>query len=129
MATNAPTIIDLKTAFLRSQILALSQPLRPSPNLQFSISEEENSLRQKAIDDALYKLNGLLKKHNRLSYGPQAQRHVAEQVDRLYWEAEEKDVNVGAKEWADRGADLREFYRYNASTRVLFMDLRGGKDY
>jgi hypothetical protein len=47
----------------------------------------------------------------------------------LYWEAEEKDVNVGAKEWADRGADLREFYRYNASTRVLFMDLRGGKDY
>jgi hypothetical protein len=108
MTTNAPTIIDLKTTFLRAQILSLSQPLRPSPSFQSTISAEENNLRQKAIDEALHKLNGLLKKHNKLSYGPQAQRHVAEQVDRLYWNAGERRVNV-AEEWAEKGVDYREF--------------------
>jgi hypothetical protein len=106
---TAPTIIDLKTSFLRAQILALSQPLRPSPSFSTTVSEDEIALRQKAIDDALHKLNGLLRKHNRLSYGPQAQRHVAEQVDRLYWEAGERGVSVLGEEWAQRGADLRKF--------------------
>lgn len=109
MASNAPTIIDLKARFLRAQILALSQPLRPSSSFQPSTSEEENALRQKSIDEALHKLNGLLKKHNKLSYGPQAQRHVAEQVDKLYWGAGERGVNVFGEEWAERGTDLREY--------------------
>lgn len=109
MASNAPTIIDLKTRFLRAQILALSQPLRPSASFQSTISDAENALRQKAIDEALHKLNGLLKKHNKLSYGPQAQRHVAEQVGRLYWGAGERGVNVFGEEWAERGTDLRKF--------------------
>lgn len=107
MASNAPTIIDLKTSFLHAQILALSQPLRPSSDFASSISAEENALRQKSIDDALYKLNGLLRKHNKLAYGPQAQRHVAEQVDRLYWAAGERGVNLDVEEWAARGADYR----------------------
>lgn len=110
MASNAPTIIDLKTRFLRAQILAFSQPLRPSASFQSSISDEENALRQKSIDEALHKLNVLLKKHNKLSYGPQAQRHVAEQVDRLYWGAGEREVNVFGEEWAERGTDLREYF-------------------
>ena len=109
MTTSAPTIIDLKTSFLRSQIILLSQPLQPSPNFYTQISAEENALRQKNIDEALYKLNGLLKKHNKVSYGPQALRHVAEQVDRLYWNTGERGVKVPGEEWAERGADLREF--------------------
>jgi Kinetochore complex Fta4 of Sim4 subunit, or CENP-50 len=112
MTTTAPTIIDLKTRFLRAQILALSQPLRPSHSFQPSTSDEENALRQKSIDEALNKLNGLLKKHNKLSYGPQAQRHVAEQVDRLYWGAGERGVNVFGEEWAERGTDLRECFLF-----------------
>jgi hypothetical protein len=109
-SSSEPTIIDLKISFLRTQILALSQPLRPSSTFT-SISTEENTLRQKAIDDALLKLNGLLKKHNKLAYGPQATRHVAEQVDRLYWNSGERGVNVGGgegEEWVERGVDLRE---------------------
>ncbi|KAF4621702.1 hypothetical protein G7Y89_g14503 [Cudoniella acicularis] len=55
----SPTIIDLKTSFLRTQILALSAPIKPSPTfLNTTISSEENTLRQKNIDDALLKLNG-----------------------------------------------------------------------
>jgi hypothetical protein len=105
MTTAAPTIIDLKTSFLRTQILLLSKPLRLSGTL---ISDEENALRQKSIDDALSKLNALLRKHNKVAYGPQAQRHVAEQVDRLYWSAGERDVRGAGEEWLERGADYRE---------------------
>ncbi|KAH6704232.1 kinetochore Sim4 complex subunit Fta4 [Leptodontidium sp. MPI-SDFR-AT-0119] len=127
MSSSAPTILDLKTSFLRAQILALSQPLRPSATFTATnASDEENALRQKAIDEALIKLNSQLKQHNELSYGPQVQRHVAEQVDRLYWNAGERGVRLlGAQDqWADRGSDyndsvieqLPEEWSENAST-------------
>lgn len=106
MSTAVPTIIDLKISFLRSQILLLSQPLRPSNAFQSSISAEENTLRQRAIDEALHKLNVILKKHTKLRYASQAQRHVAEQVDRLYWNAGERGTVVG-EDWAERGMDYR----------------------
>ncbi|KAK0108398.1 hypothetical protein ONS95_003207 [Cadophora gregata] len=108
MATSAPTILNLKTSFLRAQILALSHPLRPSATFTASnTSNEENVLRQKAIDDALIKLNNQLKQHNKLSYGPQVQRHVAEQVDKLYWNAGERGVRpLGLQDqWVERGSD------------------------
>ncbi|QSZ32971.1 hypothetical protein DSL72_002555 [Monilinia vaccinii-corymbosi] len=107
MESNEPTIIDLKSSFLRAQILALSQPLQPSQDWQASISEEENTLRQRAIDEALFKLNTILKQHNKTSYPPQAQRHVAEQIDQLYWAAGERDVNMNGEEWSEKGADYR----------------------
>jgi hypothetical protein len=111
-SSDAPTIIELKLSFLRGQILLLSQRLRPSGTSLRRASDDEVELRQKAIDDALQKLDGLLRRHNRLSYGPQAQRHVAEQIDRLYWEAGERgggwQGGMG-EEWAERGADLRKF--------------------
>jgi len=111
MSSSAPTILDLKSSFLRAQILALSQPLHPSATfIASNTSDEENALRQKAIDDALIKLNNQLKQHNRLSYGPQVQRHVAEQVDKLYWNAGERGLRLlGAQDqWADRGSDYRD---------------------
>lgn len=117
MESNEPTIIDLKSAFLRSQITALSQPLQPSQNWQDSVSDEENTLRQRAIDEALFKLNTILKQHNKISYPPQAQRHVAEQIDQLYWAAGERDVNVNREEWSEKGADYREFHQ---SDKAMF---------
>lgn len=99
MASSAPTIIDLKTQFLRTQIQTLSTPLR-TPSL-------ETDLRPRHIDDALQKANAQLKKHNKLAYGPQALRHVAEQVDRLYWNAGERGVVGEAEEWGRRGCDYR----------------------
>jgi hypothetical protein len=105
MSNTAPTIIDLKTSFLRAQILALSQPLRAPPR---PAPDDEHALRQTAVDEALHKLNALLRRHNRVSYGPQAQRHVAEQVDRLYWGEDAGGVAGVGEEWARRGADMRE---------------------
>ena len=107
---SAPTIIDLKKHFLRTQILQLSQPLRPSQDfLASNTSAAETALRAKAIDDALHKLNAQLKKHNKLAYGPQATRHVAEQIDRLYWNAGERGVDGGGEEWCERGVDYSMF--------------------
>ena len=109
MATSAPTIIDLKLQFLTSQILALSTPISPSTTfLESNESAEENALRQRSIDEALHKLNGLLKKHNRVAYGPQAKRHVAEQVSKLYWVSGERGVSAGGEEWGKSGVDYRE---------------------
>ncbi|KAK2625624.1 hypothetical protein QTJ16_004936 [Diplocarpon rosae] len=105
---SPPTILERKTAFLRAQILALAQPLRPSPAFAASnASAGEDALRQRAIDEALCQLNSRLKRHVRLAYGPQAQRHVAEQIDTLYWNAGERGGRLG-DEWAERGSDYRE---------------------
>ncbi len=101
MATP-PTILDLKLSFLRSQIQALSQPLSIPPN--YEPASEENALRQISIDAALLKLNEAIKKHSKLVYSSQAQRHVAEQIDKLYWQAGDRDVDTG--EGLERGADL-----------------------
>jgi hypothetical protein len=100
-----PTILDLKLSFLRSQIQALSQPLNLPSNYQ--PASEENALRQTAIDAALLKLNEAIKKHSKLVYSSQAQRHLAEQIDRLYWQAGEQDVDIG--DGLERGADLSKF--------------------
>jgi hypothetical protein len=105
MATP-PTILDLKLAFLRSQIQALSQPLSVPPN--YHPASNENALRQVSIDAALLKLNEAIKKHSKLVYSGQAQRHVAEQIDRLYWQAGEQDVDT--REGFERGADLSELH-------------------
>lgn len=95
---STPTIIDLKSSFLRAQILGLSRPLAPSPS--WLPPTEDDALRQRNIDDALHRLNALLKQHHRAVYTPQGVRHVAEQIDALYWGAgegvrEETDVDVG----------------------------------
>ena len=42
-----------------------------------------------------------------MAYGPQAQRHVAEQVDRLYWNAGERSIVGDVEDWMRRGADYR----------------------
>jgi hypothetical protein len=99
--TDPPTILDLKLSFLRSQIQALSQPLTLPPNYQPS---EEAAIPQTAIDAALQKLNATIKEHSKLVYSSQAQRHVAEQIDRLYWQAGERDIDTG--DGLERGADL-----------------------
>lgn len=89
-ATPAPTILDLKLAFLRSQIQALSAPLRIPVNYQ--PPDEDQAIRQRSIDDALFQLNARIQEHAKLVYSAPAQRHVAEQLDALYWMAGERDV-------------------------------------
>ncbi|KAK0720545.1 kinetochore Sim4 complex subunit Fta4 [Lasiosphaeris hirsuta] len=82
-----PTVVSLKQDFLSIQTRLLSQPLAPSRAWRAANNNHEESLPEKAIDDALLKLNQRLQQHSRRAYAPQATRHVAEQIDQLYWNA------------------------------------------
>lgn len=106
-ANPVPTILDLKLAFLRSQIQALSAPLRLPAN--YRPPDEELTIRQRAIDEALFQLNARIQEHSKLVYSSQAQRHVAEQVDALYWMAGEREVSgENAEGQLELGADFCE---------------------
>lgn len=87
-----PTVLALKTSFLSAQTRLLAQPLAPSRSWRSENAEAEDGISEKALDDALFRLNHQLQQHSRRVHAPQATRHVAEQIDRLYWDAAEKRV-------------------------------------
>ena len=110
---DANSIIAQKSAFLKQQARLLSTPLRPSASWQDSAplttttasyaQADDDSipptsitpLPQKQIDAALTKLNAQITQHNRLIFSAQAQRHVAEQIDTLYWNHVREEVEGG----------------------------------
>ena len=87
MAPAPPTVVTLKQDFLSAQTRLLSQPLGPSRAWRTANENHEEGLPEKAVDDALFKLNHRLQQHARRVYPPNATRHVAEQIDQLYWNA------------------------------------------
>jgi Kinetochore complex Fta4 of Sim4 subunit, or CENP-50 len=105
MATP-PTILDLKLAFLHEQVQTLSKSLRVPASYQ--PLPENDALREKSLETAMAKLNEEIRKHSRLVYSVQARRHVAEQIDTLYWQAGERDIVTGNWEGLQIGDDLSE---------------------
>ncbi|KAF7531102.1 hypothetical protein G7054_g9201 [Neopestalotiopsis clavispora] len=97
-----PTILAHKSAFLTVQTLHLSQSLAPSSawrNRANNHSDNDGaSIPQRAIDDALFRLNQNLQQHVRRVYPPQATRQVAEQIDSLF-------LGVGEDEGGGGGDD------------------------
>lgn len=87
-----PTVITLKTSFLSAQTRLLAQPIAPSRAWRSANDEAEDGISERALDDALLRLNLLLQQHSRRVHALQATRHVAEQIDRLYWDAAERTV-------------------------------------
>ncbi|RYP03723.1 hypothetical protein DL764_004947 [Monosporascus ibericus] len=115
-----PTILAHKTDFLNAQTLQLSQALTPSNAWRRASNKRRAAVRsgdkgnendsatplsEKAVDDALYRLNHALLQHSRRVYAPQATRHVAEQIEALYLEAGERGVRAGDDEDEDEDAD------------------------
>ncbi|KAK4452387.1 kinetochore Sim4 complex subunit Fta4 [Podospora aff. communis PSN243] len=112
MAPAPPTVIAIKQDFLTSQTRLLSQPLAPTRAWRATnTNAEEGSLPEKAIDDALFKLNHQIAQHSRRVFAPQATRHVAEQIDQLYWNsavAVTAEDEEGDDEGVGVGADLAD---------------------
>lgn len=119
MAPATPSILTLKQNFLTAQTRLLSQPLQPSRAWRRSneaADNEENNprLSEKAVDDALFRLNHTLQQHTRRVYPPQATRHIAEQIDQLYLATgerrvhEDDDGDDGEDAWTLVGADFGE---------------------
>ncbi|KAK7912090.1 hypothetical protein PG985_014571 [Apiospora marii] len=97
-----PTILAHKSAFLSAQTLQLSQTLAPSAAWRnhahhqhedaAAAAENQATVTEKAVDDALYRLNHALQQHARRVHAPQATRHIAEQIDQLFLDIN-KDVD------------------------------------
>ncbi|TQS37411.1 hypothetical protein Golomagni_02117 [Golovinomyces magnicellulatus] len=106
--THAPTIIELKAAFLRQQVHILSEPLQPSEEFYTSRLSTQSTLRPKVIEAGLRKLNQRLKRHNQLAYGRKAQRHLAEQIDQLSWQTQSRKIVLSKEHddaWLEFGTD------------------------
>lgn len=101
-APPPPTVLTIKHSFLTTQTRLLTQPLAPSrrwrQQVRTSSSDRDDPpLPDRAVDDALVRLNHVLAQHARRALPPQAARHVAEQLDRLYWDAAEQAVGAGVE--------------------------------
>ncbi|KAK7739186.1 hypothetical protein SLS53_005822 [Cytospora paraplurivora] len=116
MAPNpAPTIPTLKQNFLTAQTRLLSQPLQPSRAWRrANESAADGAVAEKAVDDALLRLNHTIQQHARRAYAPQATRHVAEQIDALYLSTTGSGSGGGDEEvegeeaWRNVGADYAD---------------------
>ncbi|KAI0007418.1 kinetochore Sim4 complex subunit Fta4 [Xylariaceae sp. FL0662B] len=103
-----PTILANKSAFLTAQTLLLSRELAPSNAWRNANERSEHALPDKAVGDAMYRVNHVLQQHARRVYAPQASRHVAEQIEGLYLDAAEKamrEEREGELEDEDEAAD------------------------
>ncbi|KAL2887903.1 Kinetochore protein fta4 [Ceratocystis lukuohia] len=89
-----PTILALKQAFITTQTGLLANDLVPSPAWLEAQATVDDPLPARAVDDALFRLSHTLTQHSRRVHAPQATRHVAEQLDRLYWQATERGADV-----------------------------------
>lgn len=103
MAEPPPTIVAAKQSFLDTQTRILSRPLAPSRqwrqrNAEAAAAAAANRdrgdatggqslipLSERAVDDAVARVNQALESRAARSHAPQASRHVAEQVERLYF--------------------------------------------
>ncbi|GAW12897.1 hypothetical protein ANO14919_022680 [Xylariales sp. No.14919] len=95
-----PTIIAHKSVFLASQTLQLSQALAPSATWRAANDSAEDGLSARAVDDALFRLNHVLTQHSRRTHAPQTSRHVAEQIEKLFYEEAERALR-GNEEGAE----------------------------
>ena len=77
MASSHP-ITTAKAAFLSRQVRLLCNPLTAPP-------PTEPSLPDKTLADVVDKANKKIKSHNASVFSAQAQRHIAEQIETLYW--------------------------------------------
>ncbi|KAG4303903.1 hypothetical protein PORY_002692 [Pneumocystis oryctolagi] len=76
----------MKLAFIESQLRLLAQPFSLPLNWRENAKLDEygNELSETIVTHALYRLNVLSRKHQRVMFSSQAIRHVAEQIDKLY---------------------------------------------
>ncbi|KAL5604251.1 hypothetical protein BROUX41_002231 [Berkeleyomyces rouxiae] len=89
-----PTILSLKQSFIAAQTRLLASDPTPSTEWLDAQAAAPDALPARAVDDALFRLSHVLTQHSRRVHAPQASRHVAEQLDRLYWQATERGASA-----------------------------------
>ncbi|SPN99505.1 uncharacterized protein DNG_02357 [Cephalotrichum gorgonifer] len=109
MSHPPPTIVSKKLSFLTAQTRILTTP-DPLPTRAWTRANasSESPVPQRAVDDALSKLAQVTRQHARRVYAPQAARHVAEQVEGLYWEDAERTTEGVGGDGIGREVDLTD---------------------
>ncbi|PUU72243.1 kinetochore Sim4 complex subunit Fta4 [Tuber borchii] len=109
MATGN-SIYDIKKGFLSSQLRILDGALKPKENWQEKLPEgEHGDLSEGVLNQVLYKLNVVAKRHQKLVYSSQALRHVAEQIDDLYQKKDDSEEGITREDDVlRRGANLKD---------------------
>lgn len=107
-----PSVYTTKTAFLSKQVRNLSALPPPPPNWRENLPppDEHGDLSDAVVQQVLYKLSAVARKHNNAVYNAQTLRHVAEQIDSLYRRGREP-VDGEPDEQTEvlrAGVDLRE---------------------
>ncbi|KAM7203691.1 Kinetochore complex Fta4 of Sim4 subunit, or CENP-50 domain containing protein [Rhypophila sp. PSN 637] len=115
-APPPPTVVSIKQDWLATQTRLLSQDLEPSRAWRTANDDEKGntndngipiSLPDKAVDDAIWALNHRLQQHAKRVYSRQATRHIAEQIDQLYWDASNRAAGTGLEEEDEDGDEFR----------------------
>ncbi|KAA8902615.1 kinetochore complex Fta4 of Sim4 subunit, or CENP-50-domain-containing protein [Sphaerosporella brunnea] len=102
------SVYTAKCDFLTTMVRQLS--VLHQPNMEdLPASDEHGDLPDSVLQTVYYKLSIVAKKQGNLIYSQQTLRHVAEQIDSLYWEEEEggERGDAGAAEVLRAGVDLR----------------------
>ncbi|KAF2231719.1 hypothetical protein EV356DRAFT_518271 [Viridothelium virens] len=104
MNYDTNTVVAFKSAFLKAQIRILSQGLQ----IPDSWLNDDRELPLALVEDVLRQANRLLRQHVKAAYSSLAIRHVAEQIDKLYWNAAEPLLEQGeiSDDLPRRDADL-----------------------
>ncbi|KAF1815618.1 hypothetical protein P152DRAFT_455335 [Eremomyces bilateralis CBS 781.70] len=101
------TVVSVKSSFLRSQTRLLTQPVQPSSRWAERNSKQENNLPDETVRDVLREVNRILRRHNKSVYSSLSIQHVAEQIDKLYWNAGGVDLYSSNPGSEDTSALLR----------------------
>lgn len=128
-STGPPTIVSLKQQWLSTQTRLLSTDLAPSKSWRAANDDDKENrtdegrpvgLPDKAVDDAIWALNHSVQQHAKRVYSRQATRHVAEQIDQLYWDASNRAVDRANGEGDENEEDEEEFrgLTYGADLRM-----------
>jgi hypothetical protein len=98
--TSPPSISTQKLAFLNQQARLLQTPLTATQ------PPEATQLPPKVLDKAIKDTNAKITSHNRTHFSAQAQQHVAEQIETLYWNRvhEERELLLQGQHGNEEGA-------------------------
>ena len=122
MAKEDVSIISSKSSFLNAQTRLLSAPLQLSSTYRTTLYASDSALSSKAVSDIVNKVNDKIRAHNRLVFAPQSIRHVAEQIETLYWNEVREDLRDRSAE-GDLVAVERDVELSEEGTLVLPEDL------
>ncbi|KAF2199467.1 hypothetical protein GQ43DRAFT_352033, partial [Delitschia confertaspora ATCC 74209] len=102
------TVVSEKSKFLRRQTRILSESVMASAR---SVEKARKAgLPESVIRDVIQRVNRELKRHSKIVYSDMSIRHVADQIDTLYWNSAAPELEIQGDSALDTEADDGTLY-------------------